>query len=250
MFNLGPHRALARRHRHQRYTVEKCMLRVSHRMHSSAAVALLSAPSSLSTLCWLTPPQTLQQQQQQHLSFKQRLSAAPLRRLCDTGSRLPRSSSHQEGSSEGPLYNVFGRHQHQVVTSQLEWPSTRNRGRRQQQQQQQQRRDCFFTQGSSFVPTATAAAAEGSSLTSSAVLKQMVGNDTPADNGGGHEAGDGGVVKEGELVLNREEFSKEICVVAVKVPAKRTRSVCFLGRFSQYCCATTDRCWCWHSVTG
>ena len=216
-------------HRHLRYIVRKCMLRVSHRMHSSsAAVALLSAPSSLFPLCWLVPPQLPhQQQQQQHLSFKHQLFwSAPLRLLCNTGSSLPGSSS------EARVYSVLGRHpQHQIVAFQQEQPWARGRGcfqqqQRQQQQQQDQRRRNSFAGGSSFVPTA-AATSGSSSPTSSAVAVQitMAGIDTPAGACGGRGAGDGGADKEGKLVLNRDDFSKEISVVAIKVPAKRTRSV-------------------------
>ena len=63
----------------------------------------------------------------------------------------------------------------------------------------------------------------------------MAGNHTPTGVGGGHEAGDGDVLKEGTLVLNREEFSTEISVVAVKVPAKRTRSVIRCGDLGFTC---------------
>lgn len=172
------------------------MLRASHWMPSSKNKALLSFLSARFSVClsWSFVPLLPVQHRPPSYLHQVRCSASGGPWLCTTRHR---HEIHADRPQLGPLPSKCGRPPTLLLAN------DRKEGH-QHQQRQQQRRGLF---------------AAGSARSS---LGLMAGPVVAAEGVGGVEATQQ-ESKDQELVLDREFFSKEATVVAVKLPAKRTR---------------------------
>lgn len=172
-----------------------CMLRALHWMPSSKNKALLSFLSArfLPCLSWSFVPQPVQHRPPHLQHHFQRCSSAG-GSLCISSSVL---NTHVDWHQVGPSSSRCDRPPAILLAN------DRTESRRQQQQ-----RGLFCAAGSPR---------------QSATIGPLMAGPVPVAAGGTGDVATRQQEQEGELVLDRELFSKETAVVAVKLPAKRTR---------------------------
>lgn len=175
----------------------KCMLRSCNRMHSSKAAVVLLSVRFPFCFCWFGAPPVPQQRQ----------PSVPIIRRC------LRAAAQQVSSREPRLY--INNSSSKLGCCHL-GPAAALQGERLLPSADQ---GCHQQPRRSFAVARRQLRCDYPLLGSS--VEHMA--DIDAQAGAHAEACPGAQEKEEPVVLDREQFSREVCVVAVKVPARRTR---------------------------